>query len=149
MKLNWGTGIALVYGLFALTMVSVVVLSRSHDPGLVDKNYYDLDLNYQQHFEKKQNAAKLAEPLKVQFDAASQVIRIEFPKGIGTPLGSVKCFRSSTVKDDMLLEIRTNPDGNMEIPAEKLPTGLWNLEVDWQADGTTYFNSALITVIRA
>ncbi|MBK8967137.1 MAG: FixH family protein [Saprospiraceae bacterium] len=149
MKLNWGTGIALVYGLFALTMVAVVVKSRSYNPGLVDKDYYKLDLNYQQHLAKKQNAARLNQGLQVRFDAAGQVIRLEFPPNLGTPAGSVKCFRSSTVKDDRLLKIEANADGLMEIPTGEFAPGLWNLEVDWQAQGTGYFNSTLVTIIRA
>ena len=60
MKFNWGTGIALAYGIFALSMVGVVFASRKHDPGLVQKNYYDLDLNYQARMDKKQNAWALA-----------------------------------------------------------------------------------------
>ena len=63
MKFNWGTGIALVYGAFALIMVGVVIRSRQYDPGLVSKDYYNLDLNYQEHFDKKQNAANLAQAL--------------------------------------------------------------------------------------
>ena len=149
MKLNWGTGIALVYGLFALTMVAAVLKSRTYNPGLVDKDYYKLDLNYQQHLEKKQNAARLSQGLQVRFDAAKQVIRLEFPANLGTPVGSVKCFRSSTVNDDRLLKIEANPEGFMDIPTSELATGLWNLEVDWQAKGTAYFNSALVTIIRA
>lgn len=149
MKLNWGTGIALVYGLFAVTMVAVVVKSRTYNPGLVDKDYYKLDLNYQQHLEKKQNAARLSQGLQVHFDAAKQVIQLEFPANLGMPEGKVKCFRSSTVDDDQLLKIQANADGVMEIPTGEFATGLWNLEVDWQAQGTEYFNSALVTIIRA
>lgn len=149
MKLNWGNSIALVYGLFALTMITVVMVSRQYDPGLVSKDYYNLDLNYQEHFNKKQNAANLATGLKVGYDAVRQVIRLQFPAQTGAPAGSVKCFRSATVQDDLLLEIKANADGQMEIPAEKLVNGLWHLEVDWQAEGTKYFNEATVTIIHA
>jgi nitrogen fixation protein FixH len=149
MKFNWGTGIALVYGLFALTMIAFVIQSRSYDPGLVDENYYTLDLNYQEHLDKKQNAANLETGLSVQFDAAKQCIRLKFPQAVGSPEGSVKCYRSSTVKDDRTLKIQANSEGIMEIPAQEYATGLWNLDIDWQAQGTKYFNSTLITIIRA
>ena len=61
MKLNWGTGIAMVYITFAVSMVGVVFASRKHDPGLVQKDYYELDLNYQDRLERKQHAAALTE----------------------------------------------------------------------------------------
>ena len=149
MKLNWGTGIALVYGLFALTMIGVVIRSQSYDPGLVSKDYYNLDMNYQEHLDKKQNAANLKESVTVRFDAVKQVIRVQFPASLGTPAGSVKYFRMDTVKDDQNLKIRTDQAGIMEIPASQLTAGLWSLEIDWQANGTKFFNEAMVTVIRA
>ena len=149
MKFNWGTGIALVYGLFALTMIAFVIRSRSYDPGLVANDYYQLDLNYQEHYDKKQNAAHLKTPVNVRFDAAKQVIRLQFPENLGTPAGSIKCFRPSTVKDDLLLKINAASGNQMEIPAGEMAPGIWNLEVDWQAGGAKYFNTAVVTVIRA
>lgn len=149
MKINWGTGIALVYGAFALVMIAVVIISRQYDPGLVSKDYYNLDLNYQEHMEKKQNAVNLVEGLNVQYDAIRQVICLQFPAGISRPAGSVKCFRSASVQDDLNLEVQTGPNGQMEIPAAQLSSGRWHLEIDWQADGTKYFNEAVVTVIHA
>ena len=149
MKLNWGTGIALVYGLFALTMIAVVIRSRSHDPGLVSKDYYNLDLNYQAHLDKKHNAAALEVGLQAQFDLAKQVIRLQFPAAAGQPSGKIKCFRSSTVRDDMFLDIKTDANGVMEIPAARLATGLWNIEADWQGNSVPFFHEAMVTVIRA
>ncbi len=139
----------MVYGLFALTMIAVVIRSRSHDPGLVEKNYYQLDLNYQEHFEKKQNAARLQHPLTVRFEAATQLIRLQFPAELGAPSGSIKCYRASTTRDDQRLDIRADQSGQMSIPAEKMTPGIWQLEVDWQANGAKYFNATTVTVIRA
>jgi len=148
MKFNWGTGIALVYSLFALTMIAMVIRSRSYDPGLVSKDYYNLDLNYQAHLDKKHNSAALELGLQARFDQQKQVIRLQFPSVAGTPSGKIKCFRSSTVRDDLFLEIKTDANGIMEIPTGHLATGLWNLEVDWQGGNKVpYFNEAMITVI--
>lgn len=149
MKFNWGTGIALVYGLFALTMIAVVIRSRSHDPGLVSKDYYNLDLNYQAHLDKKHNAAALEAGLLANFDRTKQVIRLQFPAVAGIPSGKIKCFRSSTVRDDLFLDIKTDPNGIMEIPTERLAAGLWNIEVDWKGNNVPYFHATVVTVIRA
>ena len=149
MKLNWGTGIALVYGAFALVMVAFVFQSRRYDPGLVRKDYYNLDLNYQEHMEKKQNTANLTHGLNVRFDAVRRVIRLQFPETTDAPSGSIKCFRPVNVRDDMNLDVQTGPDGAMEIPAGRMSNGLWHLEVDWQAGGTKYFHEATLTLTNA
>ncbi len=147
MKFNWGTGIAVVYGLFAFTMVAFVLRSRAYDPGLVSKDYYKLDLNYQAHLDKKHNSAALEVGLKTQYDQTKQVIRLQFPPAAGTPSGKVKCFRSSTVRDDLFLDIKTNAEGIMEIPAEHLARGLWNIEVDWQGNNVPFYHEAKLTVL--
>ena len=149
MKLNWGTGIAIVYSIFAISMIAVVFLARQHDPGLVRTDYYNLDLNYQEHLEKKQNAAKLPQGLQVQYVRDRQVIRLQFPAGLGTPSGSIKCYRPATVKDDLNLQITADSAGVMEVPATQLAKGLWRVEADWQANGTKYFNEAVLTLIPA
>lgn len=149
MKFNWGTGIATIYGAFALIMLAFVARSRQYDPGLVSDDYYKLDLNYQAHLDKKRNAAGLTEGLQVQYDAVAQVIRLQFPTALGKPQGSVKCFRPASTHDDMLLEIQAGPDGRFEIPASRLTNGLWGLEIDWQAGETKYFNEARVTITHA
>lgn len=137
MKFNWGIGIALVYGIFAVAMVSAaVVASRNHDPGLVQKNYYDLDLNYQEHLEKKQNAAALTSMPQVRFNASSGVINLQFPAKTKAS-GTAKFYRSATTKDDFSVKIE---DANaLEVPAAKLASGRWHIELDWEADGKKYF----------
>lgn len=137
MKINWGTGIAIFYGVFALSMVGVVFASRRHDPGLVQKNYYDLDLNYQAHLEKKQNAAVLSAPPQVRFDAATKTIRVQFPGDMTPTAGSVKCYRSASTDDDFTVEI--DHANALEIPAQNLPPGRWHVELDWTAGGKSYF----------
>lgn len=146
MKMNWGTGIALVYGLFALTMIAVVFQSRAYDPGLVQKDYYSLDLNYQEHFDKKQNAVNLAKGPEARFIAERQVIQLQFPAELGQPKGSIKCYRSATVKDDFYLDIRVAQGQQMEIPARDMAGGLWRLDIDWEAGGAKYFNELVVFV---
>lgn len=137
MKFNWGTGIALFYSAFALMMVgAAVIASRNHDPGLVQKNYYDLDLNYQAHLEKKQNAAALAALPQVRFNAQASSIALQFPAEMKAS-GRAKFYRSATTKDDFSVKIENA--NALEIPAAKLASGRWHLELDWEAGDKKYF----------
>ena len=100
MKLNWGTGIAMVYITFAVSMVGVVFASRKHDPGLVQKDYYELDLNYQDRLERKQHAAALTEKPEVSYDAGSHYITFTYQESIKKASGKTKIFSSATTRDD-------------------------------------------------
>jgi nitrogen fixation protein FixH len=138
MKLNWGTGIALAYSIFAVAMVGMAMASRKHDPRLVDKDYYNLDLHYQAHLEKKQNTATLQQLPTATFDAEARVVRLHFPQGMQMQGGTAKFFRAVTVKDDFKVDLSA---GNIDfqVPAEHMNAGRWHVELDWLADGKSYF----------
>ena len=137
MKFNWGTGIALVYGAFVLAMIGIVFASRKHDPGLVQKDYYNLDLNYQAHLEKKQNTATLALLPQVQFKGAAKTVAIQFPSGMNVTDGTARFYRPATTGDDFTVNIK-NTDA-LEVPAGNLASGRWYVEFDWEAGGKKYF----------
>ena len=138
MKFNWGTGIAIFFGFFAVSMVSLVVATAKHPPQMVQKDYYALDLNYQARLEKKENAAALTARPQVRFDAAAQVVRVNFPEGMTVRNGTAKCYRSATARDDVSVKIE-NATG-ADIPAETFAAGRWHIELDWEAaDGKPYF----------
>jgi nitrogen fixation protein FixH len=146
MKLNWGTGIAFFYGAFALTMVGAALgASRRHDPGLVQKNYYDLDLNYQAHLEKKQNAATLSAVPQVRFNAQANSIALQFPPEM-MATGTARFYRSATTKDDFSVKIENA--NALEIPAAKLAPGRWHVELDWETDGKKFFWETTINIFK-
>lgn len=137
MKLNWGTGIAMVYITFAVSMVGVVFASRKHDPGLVQKDYYELDLNYQDRLERKQHAAALTEKPEVRYDAGSHSITVTFPESMKNAAGKAKFFRSATTSDDFTVSFS---DGAPLIKnASELASGRWHIEMEWKAGETPYF----------
>jgi nitrogen fixation protein FixH len=136
-KFNWGSGIALAYGIFALSMIGAVLAARRHPPGLVQKNYYDLDLNYQEHLEKKQHAAALTEKPQVIFTRTDKNIEVRLPEGMYANSGTVKLYRPATTRDDFSVPLeKTNA---LSIPAGKLASGRWNIELDWETAGKKYF----------
>ncbi len=52
--MNWGVGIAIVYILFVLGMLTLVFKSRSQKIDLVTENYYQQELAYQEEIDAKQ-----------------------------------------------------------------------------------------------
>lgn len=147
MKFNWGTGIALFYGAFVLAMVGIVIASRSHDPGLMQKDYYNLDLNYQERLEKKQNTAGLKDLPQVHFLAPSQTVLVQLPKEMNIASGNAKFYRPSTTGDDFTVKI--DQSGTFDIPTAKLASGIWYVELDWEADGKKYYWETSVFITNA
>ncbi|MFN4081534.1 MAG: FixH family protein [Saprospiraceae bacterium] len=145
---NWGTGIALTYIAFVVFMIGAVMVSRRHDPGLVEKNYYELDLHYQAHLEKKQNAAALAVAPKAKYDFAAQRLILQFPPDQAPAAGVAKLYRGATGAHDRLIRLESAAaDGSVVLTAKDLLAGRWRMDLDWQdAKGTPYFYEGDFTV---
>ncbi|MDO8367210.1 MAG: FixH family protein [Saprospiraceae bacterium] len=145
MKFNWGTGIVIFFIFFAVSMISLVVATTRYPPQLMQKDYYALDLNYQERLEKKQNTAMLTALPIVDFDAAAKKIRVKFPEGMAAQSGTAKCYRSATTREDFSATIANTT--LLNIPAEGLTAGRWHVELDWlAADGKKYFWETALVV---
>lgn len=144
MKLSWGTGIALVYGGFVVLMVFAVTMASREDPGLLRKDYYKLDLEYQAHMDKKVNTANLEAVPTVRFDALKQQLFIDWPEGLSLKEGKLNMYRLSDERDEFRLEL-TPELSTSGIPAAKLGSGKWQVELDWSdPNGKTFFATSKI-----
>lgn len=145
MKFNWGTGIVIFFIFFAVCMVTAVIATTQHPPQLVQKDYYNLDLNYQERLVKKQNTATLSTLPMVRFDTEAKKIQVKFPEGMIAKTGTVKCYRSATSQEDFSTPI--SDASEMELSGEKLSAGRWHVELDWQtAEGKSYYWETAIVV---
>jgi nitrogen fixation protein FixH len=145
MKWNFGTGIAVVYSIFALSMLTAAIRSTHYDVGLVKKDYYADDLNYQQHFNKIQNEKGSVERLKMALDTEGSLI-LQFPKTQTPPNGTITFFRPSKVDIDQTFDLKTNADNTMIIPTKTMMRGAWKIQIDWIANGTAFYREENITL---
>ncbi len=146
MTLDWGKGIALVYSIFALSMLGLAYQSTKHDVGLVKKDYYEDDINYQTHYVKMQNARQLTTDLTIKFDATGSEIILHFPTDLPKPSGKVLLFRPSQSSNDVSLDIETDAQNSMVVPTKSFQAGLWKIKVDWQANGKDYYKEQPLTI---
>lgn len=146
MKLNWGTGIAVFYGIFALSLVAIVIKSTTIDHSLVSEQYYADDLNYQTQYNKLSNSLSLVQDLQVALNNAQGKVEFRFPEQVGKPAGEILFFCPSDSKSDFRVAIQPGEDNRQTVPVAGLKPGLWRVKVDWQADGKAFFKEVVITI---
>jgi hypothetical protein len=147
MQLNWGTGIALAYTAFVGLMVFAVVSATKSDPGLLRKDYYQLDLDYQEHMDKKVNAAGLSADPVVRFDAGSRQLKVQWPPNAPFREGRVNMYRLSDDRAELRAAFPAPVDGVSSLAADKLASGRWHVELDWtDTDGKAYFTTTKINL---
>ncbi len=147
-KSNWGWGIFALYGSFVILMLGLVVYVSTTDDSLVEDNYYQKELAYQQQINRKANSIALPERLTWELDATNDELRIQFPvqlarNGVG---GTVNFFRPSDASMDHSVPIDPDTSGMQSIPTASLSTGLWRMKVNWTCNGKEYFDEDVLVV---
>ena len=146
MKINWGTGIAIVYVGFMAAMIFAVYQSTKQDHTLVVEDYYKEDLAYQSHYDKVANDRQHPQALVIQQDKAAGAIKLAFPAEEGAVTGTVTFYRPANKSQDFSLPIELNAENTFSIPVAEMPKGLWRMKVDWQAKGTSYFKEETVVL---
>ncbi len=142
MKINWGTGIVIAFGLFISFILFFVIKVQSnskYDNELVTEEYYKKESTVQSDIEKQQKALELKD--KVVFSKTEEGIVISFPKDFNPAeiKGKVFLYRPSDQKLDFEMPISISTP-YLLIPKNSLVGGLWDITVDWSYESNTYMN---------
>lgn len=148
MKINWGTGIVIAFGLFMtfiLYFVFKVQSDSKYDHEMVTEEYYKKELGFQEQLNKSQNAYNLKEQLTVTIEEKGLII--SFPKSFdpASIKGKVSFYRPSNQKLDFEKIILLS-NSNLLIPKTNLVGGRWDITVDWEYKGVGYLNKQQVNL---
>jgi nitrogen fixation protein FixH len=139
MKFNWGTGIFIILTLFFLAIIAFYIYITHLDINLVEDNYYEKELAYQDRIDKLNNT--LALPGKINITKETGIIIIQFPDldpGL-SPEGTVLFYRPSDPKKDFTLSLQLNDSLSQAFDISKLDPGRWMLKLDWKMGRKEYY----------
>ena len=148
MKISWGTGIVIAFGLFMsfiLFFVFRVQSDSKYDNELVVEEYYKQERSLEDKLSKEQNAALLEH--QVQIATTGNAIEVIFPEGFDYTkiTGKVSLYRPSNQKLDFEKPISLT--GNrLLIPTIDLAGGRWDITIDWEYQGKGYINKKMLTL---
>jgi hypothetical protein len=144
MKLNWGTGIAIFYSLFVIVLVAFVFKSMTYDNSLVVEDYYQKDIDYQQHYDKVKNASQLKTDLTIDIDRNNKSIRFQFPSEFQSVSGDIQFYKPDNKKLDFNIPVETDSNNVLQYDFSKLAQGIWKIKVEWQSQAKSYYKEKRI-----
>lgn len=148
MKINWGTGIVIAFGLFMtfiLFFVFKVQSDSKYDNELVVDEYYKHDVHFADEMVRIQNAHDLAQ--KPIITATSEGITTVFPDVfvLKNIKGKVSLYRPSNKKLDFEVPISLS-NATLLIPKKSLVGGRWDINMEWQYEGKSYLTKETIYI---
>jgi hypothetical protein len=141
LNLGWGWRITLVYGIFALSMIGAVIYSATLDVNLVEENYYEKEVNYQQVITKKENAIRDSATFEVSVVGDSVVLH--FPTAVAQ--GKIYFIRSADVNNDKKFDLKV-VNGKQTFSKDLFKAGSYNLQIDWKGNSANYYWEEKITI---
>jgi hypothetical protein len=148
MKINWGTGIVIAFALFMtfiLYFVFEVQSNSKYDNDLVVEEYYKHDSHFQDEMARIQNAHDLQQKPSILYN--EEGVKVAFPANFESDKikGNILLYRPSNKKFDFNTQIELT-NSALLIPKDKLVKGRWDVNMEWQYNGTKYLTKEVIYV---
>lgn len=137
MKLNWGTGIVIAFGLFISFILYFVLKVQSnpeYDNELVVENYYVKDTRYGEELAQMQAAEDSG--IVLEYQSKKEGIRLQFPVEVASQIsqGKVSLYRPSGKNLDFVVPLALSGD-TLLIPDSRLAGGRWDITVNASVNG--------------
>jgi hypothetical protein len=144
--MNWGHKLTIVIILFLITIISMVIFASQQTNEMVDANYYQKELKYQDVINAKKNLLAVSEANLVTQDATS--VLVHFPEGTYTDLteGSIEMLRPDSKAKDITLLVEPKDYGRKSISKSNMSKGMYRARLSWKAGGKEYYKEEMVFV---
>lgn len=132
----WGKGVWLIYGVFVLFILSLVGWAAAQRFELVEPDYYEQGLAYQNRIDGVRRTLTSGESPTAAFDSYNRLLTICFaslPNRLEK--GTIHFFRPSNAQSDFTLPLTPDSTGCQRISDGRLQQGQWRLKYEWTSDG--------------
>ncbi len=138
-RVNWGTGIVIVFVVFMSVNISTAVYLMNQDVNLVADDYYDQEIKYQKQIDRIKRTNKLDEKNIIVFNRSA--INVTIPESLRSKdlTGEIYFYRPSDQKSDIKIPLYPDTLGVQVIPVSNLEKGLWAVKVNWLTGENEYF----------
>ena len=147
-KRGWGTGIALLFGSFAVFILILVGFASLQKFHLVEKDYYNKELNYQETIDKSSRASQNPDGVIVDYEQLSKILFLTFPgdEKSGVIDGEITFFRPSDEALDFILPVKPDENNIQTVSTGKMAAGLWKVKIDWSIDTTEFYFEDILVI---
>ncbi|MEQ8359840.1 MAG: FixH family protein [Cytophagales bacterium] len=141
--MNWGNKLLISLIVFAGIMATMVTIAMRENIDLVDENYYQEEIEYQDRIDQMTNNIE-AGALKIRLDKESSSIVLKFNDKIEN--GLIHLFRPSNANEDQKIQLSTDENGLQLISYKGLISGLWRIKIEWSAESDEYYSEQVLNI---
>ncbi|MBK9192893.1 MAG: FixH family protein [Crocinitomicaceae bacterium] len=135
--MNWGKSITIFMVLFMGFILSMVYYAFTKNADLVEENYYENELNYDQHKINRENYTGLTDQASIQ--TVPDGVQIYVP-ATETPVknGSIYFYRPDEKKLDRNYELSLDEKNLQLLPYSDFKEGYYDVRIEWSDAQKSY-----------
>ncbi|MES2778798.1 MAG: FixH family protein [Bacteroidota bacterium] len=133
MKLNWGHKLVFFTSVFMLFIIAMVYKISTQKVELVDENYYENGIRYQEEINKY--AASRNAKHVIDFSMTTHVLTFK-TLAKNTITGEMHFYRPSDSKLDFVESFTVDAEGNHVFSTAELKKGPWKVTYEWKSGDT-------------
>ncbi|MGJ7033274.1 FixH family protein [Niabella hirudinis] len=137
--MSWGYRVIIIMGLFLAGMITMVGISMQQTNEMIDANYYEKELVYQNVIDAKQRLH--ATGSKVTIAASADSLRVLFPPALSAQIstGSISFLKLSDSKNDRKISMEHTAAAAYSLPVKDMQKGWYKVRVQWVNSGQMYY----------
>jgi nitrogen fixation protein FixH len=144
-RMNWGTGSACAYALFAVSTLGMVAFAMTQPVELVSGDYYQRSLELDRRMEATANARALGPALELWVDADNRSITVQVPETPAITGGAITLYRPSSEAADRHVPFEP-ARGRQVVETAGLLAGRWVVKIEWSAAGRPFYHEAVVSL---
>jgi hypothetical protein len=141
MIMNWGKWIIVSFVLFAGFIGTLVTVCMRAEVGLVSKDYYKEELEFQKQIVRIENTSALES--KPAIVAGKGIIEITFDFS-ELETGELILFRPSDAALDKKFQLSTTGNQLQQFPTDQLDPGMYRARMQWTKQGKEFYYEQVI-----
>ncbi|UHG93545.1 FixH family protein [Spirosoma oryzicola] len=134
--MNWGKTIILVFVLFAGFIGTMVYRMTRERVDLVSDNYYQNEIDYQQHIDRVTNA-RTNDSVTMTYQADLERVVVVLPSDLRK--GEINFYRPSDRQQDFRVAIPARHAIRQIISTKDLDKGIWRVQFTWSDGQREYY----------
>ena len=144
---SWAWGIIAGYVVFVALTLTMVGIAFSMRVDMVSDDYYQREMNHQQHIDRVTRTAALPEGVEWTVSHQNGVFVFHLPADhFGHDLaGQIHFYRPDNVDLDRAYDISLDRTGEQHIAADELAPGHWRIRIEWTAQGLDYYSERTLS----
>lgn len=138
--MSWGNRVIIILVVFVAGIMTMVYISMQQTNEVIDSNYYEKELVYQDVINAKQNLLRLADTVAIQQNEKNLVITFPQESVNGIESGKIEFMRLSSSKSDRSFELNKTNGAVYEVPVSSFEKGWYKIRMSWKSAGIEYYH---------